>query len=83
MKRAVRLRLVCLTMAAVCCLLAILSIGSVSAPFLHPVVSSWRVTCVYVACDRSDVVRSPVSQAPSATTRSQEVEALKSPRRPP
>lgn len=77
MKRAVRLRAVCLTMAAVCCLLAVISIGSVSAPFLHPVVSSWRVTCVYVACDRSDVVQAPLSEPARVSDQSGEVERLR------
>lgn len=56
MKRAARLRTVCLAMAAVCCLMAVVSVGSLISPFLHPVAVSWRTTCVYVACEKSDVV---------------------------
>ena len=77
MKRAARLRLVCLTMAAVCCLLAAVSIGSLSAPFLHPVAQSWRVTCVYVACNRSAVVQGPLSETSRDTAEAKEVERLK------
>lgn len=77
MKRAVRLRIVCLTMAAVCCLLAVVSIGSLSAPFLHPVASSWRVTCVYVACDRRALVQGPLAEPSPDSAQLKEVERLK------
>lgn len=76
MKRAARLRAVCLTMAAVCCLLAIASVGSVSAPFLHPVAYSWRVTCVYIACGRSDVVQVPLGESSKILEQSDEVRTL-------
>jgi len=65
-------------MAAVCCLLAIIRVGFFSAPFLNPVASSWRVTCVSVVCGRSDVVQVPLSQRSSALTPpSDEVERLR------
>ena len=77
MKRAARLRVVCLAMAAVCCLMAILSLGSLSAPFLHPGASSWRVTCVYVACKRSEVVQVPLGESARILEPSTEAEDLR------
>ena len=77
MKRAARLRIVCLTMSAVCCLMAILTVGSLSAPFLHPAASSWRVTCVYVACKRSQVVQVSLSESARVLETSAEAEDLR------
>ena len=63
-------------MSAVCCLLAVFSLGSLSAPFLHPGASSWRVTCVYVACKRDEVVQVPLGESARVLGSSAEAEDL-------
>ena len=76
MKRTARLRVVCLAMAAVCCLLAAFSLGSLGQLLVPPAASSWRVTCVYVACSRSEVVEAPVDRPARGVRPPAEVERL-------